>query len=261
MNPTCFIHAAETVEAGAEPNLIAREFFQSRSLPSLRLEQLMLSRMMFFCGGAFVCSYLKDTDFEKQGAIRDDAEILIDILRGIAGVRVALILKENGKARFVEACVRRMRPMWPRSHAILGAAVTRLLRGLLITNHLQTRSSKSLPMSSRPAFLKMPKQKSNVCVSSSDLYGKSLMTKRGSSGLSLLLAIDKPKGMTSHDVVNRVRRVFGEKRVGHMGTLDPLASGVLCVAVGPATRLDAFMSGHNKTYVMDIAFGLCDHDR
>ena len=81
------------------------------------------------------------------------------------------------------------------------------------------------------------------------------MTKRGSSGLSLLLAIDKPKGMTSHDVVNRVRRVFGEKRVGHMGTLDPLASGVLCVAVGPATRLDAFMSGHNKTYVMDIAFG------
>ena len=81
------------------------------------------------------------------------------------------------------------------------------------------------------------------------------MTKRGSSGLSLLLAIDKPKGMTSHDVVNRVRRVLGEKRVGHMGTLDPLASGVLCVAVGPATRLDAFMSGHNKTYVMDIAFG------
>ena len=57
----------------------------------------MLSRMMFFCGGAFVCSYLKDADFEEQGAIRDDAEILIDILRGIAGVRVALILKENGK--------------------------------------------------------------------------------------------------------------------------------------------------------------------
>lgn len=63
------------------------------------------------------------------------------------------------------------------------------------------------------------------------------MAKRGSSGLSLLLAIDKPKGMTSHDVVNRVRRVFGEKRVGHMGTLDPLASGVLCVAVGPAYAL------------------------
>lgn len=81
------------------------------------------------------------------------------------------------------------------------------------------------------------------------------MAKRGSSGLSLLLAIDKPKGLTSHDVVNRCRRIFGEKRVGHTGTLDPLASGVLCVAVGPATRLDAYLSAHAKTYTMDIAFG------
>lgn len=94
--PLCLIHAAETVEAGAEPNLIAREFFQSRSLPSLRLEQLTLARMMFLCEGAFVFSYLKDSDFIEQGAIRDDAEILIDVLRNIAGVRVALILKENG---------------------------------------------------------------------------------------------------------------------------------------------------------------------
>lgn len=81
------------------------------------------------------------------------------------------------------------------------------------------------------------------------------MAKRGSSGLSFLIAIDKPKGLTSHDVVNRCRRAFSEKRVGHTGTLDPLASGVLCVAVGPATRLDAYLSGHNKTYTMDIAFG------
>lgn len=81
------------------------------------------------------------------------------------------------------------------------------------------------------------------------------MAKRGESGLSLMLALNKPKGLTSHDVVNRVRRVVGEKRVGHTGTLDPLASGVLCVAVGPATRLDAYLSNHEKTYVMDIAFG------
>lgn len=81
------------------------------------------------------------------------------------------------------------------------------------------------------------------------------MAKRGASGLSLLIAVNKPKGLTSHDVVNRCRRVFDEKRVGHTGTLDPLASGVLCVAVGPATRLDAYLSGHEKTYVMDVAFG------
>lgn len=80
--------------------------------------------------------------------------------------------------------------------------------------------------------------------------------KRGESGLSLLVAIDKPSGMSSHDVVNRVRRIFGERRVGHTGTLDPLATGVLPVCIGPATRLDRFMTGHDKRYRVTVAFGL-----
>lgn len=79
--------------------------------------------------------------------------------------------------------------------------------------------------------------------------------KRGESGLCLVLAVDKPSGMSSHDVVNRCRRIFGERRVGHTGTLDPLASGVLPICVGPATRLDAYMTGHDKHYVVDITFG------
>ena len=48
--------------------------------------------------------------------------------------------------------------------------------------------------------------------------------KRGASGINALIAVDKPLGLTSHDVVSRVRRAFGEKRVGHAGTLDPNAS-------------------------------------
>ncbi len=79
--------------------------------------------------------------------------------------------------------------------------------------------------------------------------------KRGSSGLSLVVGIDKPAGVTSHDVVNRVRRIFEEKRVGHAGTLDPLASGVLPVLVGPATRLSDHLMGHDKAYRVRIAFG------
>ena len=79
--------------------------------------------------------------------------------------------------------------------------------------------------------------------------------KRGASGLSLLLAIDKPEGLTSHDVVGRVRRIFGEKRVGHAGTLDPMATGVLPMLIGPATRLNQYLSGHDKAYVATIAFG------
>ncbi len=80
--------------------------------------------------------------------------------------------------------------------------------------------------------------------------------KRGASGLSGVLAVDKAKGMTSHDVVNRVRRLSGERRVGHAGTLDPAASGLLFVGVGPATRLSCYLSGAEKSYRARIVFGV-----
>ncbi len=70
-----------------------------------------------------------------------------------------------------------------------------------------------------------------------------------------MAVIDKPAGMTSHDVVNRLRRHFGEKRVGHAGTLDPGATGVLVVAVGNATRLMRFLNGCDKSYVGEIVLG------
>ncbi len=62
-----------------------------------------------------------------------------------------------------------------------------------------------------------------------------------------LLVIDKPAGPTSHDVVARVRRALGERRIGHTGTLDPLASGVLPLVVGRATRLARFLSASDKS--------------
>ena len=81
------------------------------------------------------------------------------------------------------------------------------------------------------------------------------LAKRGESGLSLLVGVDKPQGLSSHDVVNRVRRIFGERRVGHTGTLDPLATGVLPVCIGPATRLDKYLTGHDKAYRVTMRFG------
>ena len=79
--------------------------------------------------------------------------------------------------------------------------------------------------------------------------------KRGQSGKSLIIGVNKPLGLTSHDVVNRCRKIFGERRVGHTGTLDPLATGVLPVCIGPATRLDAYLVGHDKEYLVGIRFG------
>ncbi|MCS5690189.1 MAG: tRNA pseudouridine(55) synthase TruB [Actinomycetota bacterium] len=70
-----------------------------------------------------------------------------------------------------------------------------------------------------------------------------------------MLIVDKPAGMTSHDVVARLRKRLGERRIGHAGTLDPDATGVLVVGVGKATRLLRFASGSFKTYEVEIVFG------
>jgi tRNA pseudouridine55 synthase len=63
-----------------------------------------------------------------------------------------------------------------------------------------------------------------------------------------VLVVDKPAGPTSHDMVDRVRRALGERRVGHTGTLDPFATGVLAVCVGKATRLVRFLAAGDKVY-------------
>jgi tRNA pseudouridine55 synthase len=70
-----------------------------------------------------------------------------------------------------------------------------------------------------------------------------------------VLVIDKPQGLTSHDVVNRVRRILGQRSVGHLGTLDPSATGVLPVVTGNFTRLAQFYTHAEKTYEGTIRFG------
>jgi tRNA pseudouridine55 synthase len=70
-----------------------------------------------------------------------------------------------------------------------------------------------------------------------------------------LLIIDKPAGMTSHDVVGRARRILRERRIGHTGTLDPFATGVLVLMVGQATRLARFLGSAEKEYETVIRFG------
>jgi tRNA pseudouridine55 synthase len=70
-----------------------------------------------------------------------------------------------------------------------------------------------------------------------------------------LALVDKPAGMTSHDVVDVVRRAYGERSVGHLGTLDPFATGLLVMLVGRATRLANFINAEPKAYEAVIRFG------
>jgi tRNA pseudouridine55 synthase len=70
-----------------------------------------------------------------------------------------------------------------------------------------------------------------------------------------LLVVDKPGGMTSHDVVGKLRRITGEKSIGHLGTLDPMATGVLPLVLGKYTRLAQYFSSAEKSYTGTIRFG------
>ena len=79
--------------------------------------------------------------------------------------------------------------------------------------------------------------------------------RRGPSAVNALIAVNKPLGLSSHDVVNRVRRAVGEKRVGHAGTLDPDASGVLVIGIGQATKLLGLLTLDRKGYRARIEFG------
>ena len=81
------------------------------------------------------------------------------------------------------------------------------------------------------------------------------MAKRRPPTVHGLAIIDKPAGVTSHDVVNQLRKILGERRIGHAGTLDPDATGVLLVGVGYVTRLMQFLSGMDKTYTAEVVFG------
>lgn len=80
--------------------------------------------------------------------------------------------------------------------------------------------------------------------------------KRGTSNFNFICGVDKPSGKSSHDVINYMRRVLDEGRIGHMGTLDPLATGVLIVGVGSSARLNKYINLQNKEYIVDATFGV-----
>lgn len=79
--------------------------------------------------------------------------------------------------------------------------------------------------------------------------------RRNDSGVSGSLVIDKPAGMTSHDVVDVARKALGTRKVGHAGTLDPDATGVLVLGVGRGTKLLQFVTGTDKSYEGEVVFG------
>ncbi len=93
------------------------------------------------------------------------------------------------------------------------------------------------------------------CPKSQDKAGPRWVAPRRDVPLSGILNVDKPPGMTSHDVVNEVRRLAGQRKVGHAGTLDPMATGVLLVCLGRATRVSEYLMRGRKRYRATVMLG------
>ena len=74
--------------------------------------------------------------------------------------------------------------------------------------------------------------------------------------VSGILCINKPSGFTSHDVVNKLRRLYNTKKVGHTGTLDPMATGVLIVLIGRAVKASEYLMSQKKAYVAGLKLGM-----
>src|SRR5215204_2722774 len=74
--------------------------------------------------------------------------------------------------------------------------------------------------------------------------------------MNALLVLDKPQGLSSHSAVHRVRKITGEDKVGHAGTLDPMATGVLLILLGSAVRLSEYIVDHDKKYRATVTLGV-----
>lgn len=81
------------------------------------------------------------------------------------------------------------------------------------------------------------------------------MSNRSETNIHGVLVVDKPSGPTSHDIVAKLRRTLGTRAIGHAGTLDPAATGVLVVAIGEATKLAPYLTAHDKAYLATIELG------
>ena len=226
--------AGRLLATGMPHDRIARAIWDTHPFGYVRLLGAALGRAQLEAdavgGLGLVWTWTTAADLRDNGLGLDDVESVIDVVRTTAEAEVAVVLKEGpdgvirvstrakGAVDVGEVC------------AHLGGGGHRFAAGFSSTDD-RTATIARL----RPRWGPRPPVRSDRADG--------------------LLVVDKPAGLTSHDVVARVRRLAGTRRVGHAGTLDPMATGVLVVGVGRATRLLGYLSLHDKDYVATVRLG------
>ena len=219
--PRTLAVSSALVAAGAPLSDISRRLYRTKPDAQLRLFGRVLDRLQTSPDGRVVWSTLTNADYPATGSIRAHSEGIIDLLAQSDTAEVAMLLKE-GEDDGTRLSVR-TKP---------GGVDATVLTGTFGGGGHARAAGASAAAADRRGGHRGPRRGRAP-------RGRGQPVKRGdrSGGLDGVLVVEKPSGPTSHDVVGLVRRLSQTRRVGHGGTLDPFAAGVLPVFLGRATRL------------------------
>ena len=225
--------AAELVEAGADVQKVFQGVYESIQFAKLKLLARALERAQVYGGGSLVVSYLLRDDFVQVGAVEPYSEGIIDSLRAVEGAEMAALIREpprgGSPARRISLRA---------SHDELDvSAIARKWGG---GGHPQAAGfSSDATIEEITTFLVRVILRSAL-----------LMPPKGLEPSGIIL-VDKPAGPSSFAIVNRVRARTGT-RMGHAGTLDPFATGLLLLLSGRSTKLAGSFVGLPKRYLVDV---------
>ncbi len=223
--------AAELIDAGVAVDDTYRRLYEHVPIEKLRLLSRALDGIQRYCGERLVVSYITAADYEASGGGEEMTEGIIDHLRSIEGSQGGGADPRPGRSRPRRA--QGQPALQRRRDRRLGDGARARGRGAQAGRRLLHR-----PRARRAGQLPLRRSQSPARPLS-----------MAAAGAGSVLLCDKPAGKTSHDVVLAVRRERRGEKVGHAGTLDPFATGLLLVLIGRATRLQRFLVELPKTYV------------
>lgn len=230
--PRTYRIAACMMETGIDAAAINREMFDTKTRARLEMERRVLDSMNFYLDDRCAVVYILRDMIAESGACEDDLEGLAAIPRQIEGVLVGVTLREKKSGEY-KVSLRTQEP-------VNAAQICALFDG---GGHACAAG----------CTLPGPKEAATERIVAA--IGAYLEQQKGGRPVNGVLVVDKPADYTSFDVVAVVRRLAGREKTGHTGTLDPMATGVLPILLGKATRAASLLEDTSKEYRAEFAFG------
>lgn len=220
--------ASEIFSLGADHYAISKKVFESNPLRSMKLKFAAMGVADFSCGNRIAITYVDSNLLKTAGATLKDSDGIVEELRNIDSVEVACLCKEQADGSVKVSM---------RSKSAIDVAKI----GMKFSGGGHKRAAGCTIRKPIAEAVKLMKLELKGAVEAE---------------YSGIININKAPNMTSHDVVAIIRKKLGIKKVGHTGTLDPMATGVLPVAIGNATRFIEYFDKDAKTYVAGVKLGI-----